>query len=168
MKKIMIALIAVAGAFVANAAAVAWNSGTFANGFVGPDGKTLANSTDYTMTVYFYSDAAGETLVTESSVAKAKANGAYNTATTYTDFAAGTTYYAKAIITDGKNEMATDIVAFNTVNQGNSNINFTTGAGLASGAKAWPAAGWSSVPEPTSGLLLLLGVAGLALKRKHA
>ena len=27
---------------------------------------------------------------------------------------------------------------------------------------------WSAVPEPTSGLLLLLGMAGLALKRKHA
>ena len=29
-------------------------------------------------------------------------------------------------------------------------------------------AGWYNVPEPTSGLLLLLGVAGLALKRKVA
>ena len=28
--------------------------------------------------------------------------------------------------------------------------------------------GWQAVPEPTSGLLLLLGVAGLALKRKRA
>ena len=28
--------------------------------------------------------------------------------------------------------------------------------------------GWQSVPEPTSGLLLLLGMAGLALKRKRA
>ena len=28
--------------------------------------------------------------------------------------------------------------------------------------------GWAAVPEPTSGLLLLLGVAGLALKRKRA
>ena len=27
---------------------------------------------------------------------------------------------------------------------------------------------WTAVPEPTSGLLLLLGVAGLALKRKRA
>ena len=30
------------------------------------------------------------------------------------------------------------------------------------------AAGWTVAPEPTSGLLLLLGVAGLALKRKRA
>jgi len=28
--------------------------------------------------------------------------------------------------------------------------------------------GWATVPEPTSGMLLLLGVAGLALKRKRA
>lgn len=28
--------------------------------------------------------------------------------------------------------------------------------------------GWAAVPEPTSGLLLLLGVAGLALRRKQA
>jgi hypothetical protein len=27
---------------------------------------------------------------------------------------------------------------------------------------------WVAVPEPTSGLLMLLGVAGLALKRKRA
>ena len=35
-----------------------------------------------------------------------------------------------------------------------------------SGTDGWVAS--SSVPEPTSGLLLLLGVAGLALRRKQA
>lgn len=30
------------------------------------------------------------------------------------------------------------------------------------------ASNWQSVPEPTSGLLVLLGMAGLALKRKRA
>lgn len=34
-------------------------------------------------------------------------------------------------------------------------------------AGAYAVSGFSSVPEPTSGLLLLLGVAGLALKRKR-
>ena len=35
-------------------------------------------------------------------------------------------------------------------------------------ANAWTATGAIPTPEPTSGLLLLLGVAGLALKRKRA
>ena len=39
--------------------------------------------------------------------------------------------------------------------------NHTTGEGI-------NANGWAAVPEPTSGLLMLLGVAGLALKRKRA
>ena len=35
-------------------------------------------------------------------------------------------------------------------------------------ANAFLNSSWQSVPEPTSGLLLLLGVAGLALRRKQA
>ena len=35
-------------------------------------------------------------------------------------------------------------------------------------AEAASAQGWAAAPEPTSGLLLLIGVAGLALKRKRA
>ena len=42
-------------------------------------------------------------------------------------------------------------------------LNFKT-----AGPSGWTVAGGSAVPEPTSGLLLLLGVAGLALRRKHA
>ena len=35
-------------------------------------------------------------------------------------------------------------------------------------SQTWHAVGGSSVPEPTSGLLMLLGIAGLALRRRRA
>ena len=47
------------------------------------------------------------------------------------------------------------------------NLALTIGGDVGGGstATAWSTA---AVPEPTSGLLLLLGMAGLALKRKRA
>ena len=46
-------------------------------------------------------------------------------------------------------------------------------AGAASGKTGWDvstqnSANWAAVPEPTSGLLMLLGMAGLALRRRRA
>ncbi len=48
--------------------------------------------------------------------------------------------------------------------------NSTSSADAKSASSGFSGAGWysSSVPEPTSGLLMLLGVAGLALRRKRA
>ena len=46
-------------------------------------------------------------------------------------------------------------------------VNFTS-AGDVSTFMAAPSGTWTNVPEPTSGLLMLLGIAGLALKRKRA
>ena len=45
---------------------------------------------------------------------------------------------------------------------------FGTTDNFGSGMAGIDAGTWSAVPEPTSGLLMLLGVAGLALKRKRA
>jgi hypothetical protein len=42
------------------------------------------------------------------------------------------------------------------------------GDNLYSGAFDFASSAYTAVPEPTSGLLLLLGMAGLALRRKQA
>lgn len=177
MKKLLVIAGAVLMASFANAAAVQWNSGTFANGFTGPDDATLAKSTDYTMVVSFYSDAAGTTLVTESTVTSAKPNGAYNTATGDL-FTNGKTYYVSAILkaNDGTVQRLVDLTSFTLGDTGDANINFTTGAGFDDASSKWGA--WETVggsdtpsgdvPEPTSGLLLLVGAAGLALRRRRA
>ena len=175
MKKLMTIAGAVLLAGFANAAAVSWNTGTYSNGFVGPDGKTLASSTAYTMLVTFYSDAAGTTKVTESSATTAKPNGSY-TAKTADVFESDKTYYVTAILTANDNSASLELpmASFTTPGTGDGNVNFTTGAGFDSASSKWsPSSGWSTgggsggVPEPTSGLLLLVGGAMLALRRKQ-
>ena len=63
------------------------------------------------------------------------------------------------------------VVADTSGGQSDFSINLATTKILrdADGTTAYGSAGWySAAPEPTSGLLLLLGMAGLALKRKRA
>ena len=84
--------------------------------------------------------------------------------------AANTSYFAQLVVTDAAgNTITSEKAAFTTDSSATYGpINFTTGGSFATtGAKINYASGWVAAPEPTSGLLLLLGVAGLALKRKH-
>jgi hypothetical protein len=168
MKKIMMMLAVVMAAAMTQAAAVSWKVTTP----IDANGTAIANNAaGYTCTVSFFTDAgaanafaAGGTLSDTSITMKQFSGKTANT------FVQDTTYYAVLTLEDSNlNKVITSEVAAFTVGPQDPTINFTNGAGFdTETAKVDFANGWQAVPEPTSGLLLLLGVAGLALKRKRA
>ena len=186
MKKLMIALATVAMAAGVQAAAWTWGSGSYAavtpggsdplSGanvylFFGYANSTAANTAKAGVlsdlrdgkAISGYSqsatlDSAGKLATTEFTGADGKQ---YAFAVILADDAAGNSYMLQ---TANKNATGSDVGAASL----QFDISSTTLKGIdATGSGA----GWymtKAVPEPTSGLLLLLGVAGLALRRKRA
>ena len=185
MKKLMIAFATVAMAVAANAAAVTWMSGTVLdpNGAVANKSVTAylwvidattydtlaANATGAAMSdaVYAaYGSKTGDAYATTTTTKK----GAANLLDDSKEYAAGNSAYAAILYTYGSGDdlqfmgnvgKVTFESAMNVESAGMS-LNLL---GTSSTPTAWSTA---AVPEPTSGLLLLLGMAGLALKRKRA
>ena len=195
MKKLIIAAFAVACAAAVQAATVSWQSGalyTAANANGGWS-STLVNQANpqalVTMSVYLVSESTYTTVsaMTQENMYKwaAKQTATYtaqnknaNTgaiigAATVSDstLAASTTYYSilTAEYTDATLEkdfyMAAAVTATTPASGTKAVANIFGGA---STATAGGVRDWQPVPEPTSGLLMLLGMAGLALRRKVA
>lgn len=174
MKKIMILVAAVVMAAVAQAASVAWNSGAV----YGTDGlaKVGKGATDYTVAVMFFNDAAGTDAV--SGITGTTSSSLSGTGSKYSGvadgFVGGNTYYAQILITTAGYEAKSEVAQFVASGTGDTSLNFASGEGFStvrplldtSVAGTWKSTG--DVPEPTSGLLVLLGMAGLALRRKQA
>lgn len=183
MKKLMIALVAAAIAGLAQAASCTWGSGalkTAASATGGWSGTNVnAVNAVVTMNVYFIDSDTYTSLASASQKELFDAyskNAASLTGQNYnvnndliaavtisdSDAYAGVQYaVVTATYTDatyGAMYMATRAQStFNSSTQKGSATALMSGVG-----------NWQAVPEPTSGLLMLLGMAGLALRRKRA
>lgn len=196
MKKLMIALGAIAVAFGVQAATVQWQSGALytAASATGGWSSTLVNNASpqalVTMSVYLvdadtyasvsakdqkgiYEWASSQT-ATYTAQNKNATTGAIIGAVTASDstLAGSTTFYSilTAEYTDatyGDMYMAAATTVTTPASGTKNATNIFGGASTATvgGVRNWQAA---AVPEPTSGLLMLLGFAGLALRRRRA
>ena len=180
MKKLMILAAVVMAVVAANAAAVGWTiaGGTNYKGggydvfIIGMNGVEsasqiagiLATSGDVT-SLDSYAFYKGGTV--NNSGAATLAATASGVSITYKEggSAAENTYQAFAILWDAEVENATYTSVVSTTLANNSTSKTFTFGNQASN---FAANSFSVAPEPTSGLLLLLGVAGLALRRKRA
>lgn len=190
MKKLVIMLGAVACAACVNAASINWtisnvysatDTATKADGYVAylflsDNSSNVSGLTVTTVEAVKTALAAGKMsdVAALSSASEALVSGGFMGKATgiSSDFASGSVS-AFAVIFD-----SSDIASANNyylVNDGaTKSVSFTSSTGaknlaFGSQATATQAAGaWTAVPEPTSGLLMLLGMAGLALRRRRA
>ena len=192
MKKLIVAAMAIALAGVASAASYEWTwqakSGRLFDG-TGSDTANRYAGTGYlfdsasysqaTLLAAFYDTATtvdGSYLAskaiadTAGSFSSGRQSGTPFEMETHTEFGA----YFAVLSSDGKGLYISDAPTFDISDVGSSYVTFGNQNDYSSAFKtanaSYSGAGWytASVPEPTSGLLLLLGMAGLALKRKRA
>ena len=157
MKKLFILAAALVVGVVANAASFKWSAGNI----------YASNGTDrYTGNVVLYAYAAADDVSTAFAVSTVMASSAGAVAaTTFSDdrLVGGTAYQFFFTIED--NGKAFTSAEKSGVAAATQTVSLTFG-NMASATQN--AGNWAAVPEPTSGLLMLLGVAGLALRRRRA
>lgn len=160
MKKLLILAAAIVAGVAANAASFKWT----ASNIYGADGNKFAG--EITLMAYeSASDISTAFVATTFTPATAGVVNKTFSSDAFTGDVAYDFYMVMSQTVDDKVYTFTSDPKAGVVAQATT----TPTVGFGNMATATQAAGaWTAVPEPTSGLLLLLGMAGLALKRKRA
>lgn len=182
MKKLFIACALVACAAYVHAASFDWKTAKSGGKIQGPGtGSALTEGTAYLFTAssaqsVFDSWKKGKTLdgltsLDSNSISAGKIGS--KTPFDYSDSSTLEAIFAVTVTIKGVDYLyLSTSVSATAKDTGSASLQFkeTATSSLASklAANGYQGAGWYAIPEPTSGLMLLLGLAGLALRRKQA
>ncbi len=182
MKKIIVFIMAVGAVALANAAAVDWsasavldpvktaenNKNTAASGWLGY--LIMASDLD-TITADLANGNTDSLIASAVGASKTSSSkGAFQTGTATGDVAAGSQNFYMIVLNAGSADAATSYYVSQMVTKDvdaslDTLITFGSQTANTKDASNWKTMG---VPEPTSAMLMLVGLAGLALRRKRA
>ena len=178
MKKIVVVLSATMLAIAAQAASFNWST---TGSIYTPTSSTTAMN-GFTAYLFNVSDLAQGALVSNLRAGQAITDQAFLTSTVQTGAKVSSTVVSADVsgsvnlyfaIVEGDYVYISNTKTVTAQATATSALSFasqsTSSAKVFDNSTAYSSAGWyQTVPEPTSGLLMLLGMAGLALKRKRA
>ena len=161
MKKLLILAAVIVAGIAANAASFKWT----ASNVYGSD-TTTKLAVGSSVTLYSFLSSAEQSTATVATSFTLTAAGTINTTFSSDDYVAGNYYSFYFVIEDDGKTFTSSVLADKAAQAtSTTTVAFGSMASATQNTSNWSG---SAVPEPTSGLLMLLGMAGLALRRRLA